>query len=53
MKRFAVFLCFLLSVLGADHARSADLQLPEGPVPPNNYYPVSAPIEVAPVWPDT
>jgi outer membrane immunogenic protein len=44
MKRFAVFLCFLLSVLGADDARSADLPLPGGPVPPNNYYPVSAPI---------
>jgi len=44
MKTFAVFLCFLLSVLGADDARSADLPLPGGPVPPNNYYPVSAPI---------
>jgi outer membrane immunogenic protein len=44
MKRFAVFLGFLLSVLGADYARSADLPLPGGPVPPSSYYPVSAPI---------
>jgi outer membrane immunogenic protein len=44
MKRFAVFLGFLLSVLGAHYARSADLPLPGGPVPPSSYYPVSAPI---------
>lgn len=44
MKRFAVLLGFLLSILGANHARSADLPLPGGPVPPSSYYPVSAPI---------
>jgi outer membrane immunogenic protein len=44
MKKFTVVLGFLLSVLGAGYARSADLPLPGGPVPPSSYYPVSAPI---------
>ena len=44
MKRCAVFLGLLLSLLMSERARSADLPLPGGPPVPNSYYPVSPPI---------
>ena len=45
MKALAFALVLSLSLLGAEHARAADLPLPGGaPIPPSSYYPVSPPI---------